>query len=955
MTTISHDPTTSGRLPVQLTRFIGREREIAELGRLAASTRLVTLTGAGGSGKTRLAWEVASRLSDAFSEICWVDLAPIADPALVAQHVASTLEIPDRPGQDAASTIVEQLQSRSMLLVLDNCEHVVDACSELVEAILRRCPGVRVLATSREALGVPGETAWLVPPLDSREAAALFVERAQGVLPTFSLTDANGTSVSEICRRLDGMPLAIELAAARVRVLTPDQIASRLSDAFRLLNAGSRTALPRHRTLRGTMDWSYALLNAREQVLLRRLAVFTGTFSLAAVEAICGDEPLEIDDLLDGVAALVEKSLIIMENNEGEARYRLLETVRQYGVERLRAAGEEDRLRERHAAHFVGFAELAEPHLFGGAAERSWVSRVTDDIGNLRAVAEWSGKDAARAAIGLRLGAAIHWYWFATGHFQEGRRRLSDALALGGTIDERVRARALIAMGHFAIWQGQPDGALPAMDEAADLARRFDDPFTLAYALDGIGAARFLQGDLAGAAVPLDESLGILRRLPPHVLRAIALYWRGQVAMHLEEFDLARALFEEALGVGRLLGHGPAMAHPLLMLGRLAFAQRSYGEAFERFAEALDIHHANDDSYGIVQGLEGSAAVAVVQGRFERGVRLFAAAEAIRAPLVLALSPVERGIREPLVVAARESLGTRFDAAWIAGTRMSRQDAVRLALAESVGLTGEFRAAPASSVDEAPPVPAPAVPALTVRALGALQVLRHGTPIDPTAWGSARPRELLVYLLVHPDGCTKEQVGLAFWPDASAAQVRNSFHVTLHRLRKALGTSEWITLAGERYRLDPAVTLEFDASSFESEVAAALRAMKRKEPGAPATLERALERYHGDFMDGEPAGDWHLELRDRLQRLYIDGLTALGELQMAEERWSKAADSFRRVLARDELHEQAWRRLMSCHARLGERSQALRLYQRLTELLKKELDAEPDEETRELIAEIQRA
>src|SRR5688572_7170668 len=352
-------PTTSPglELPVHLTRFVGRDRELDDLVRLVGSTRLLTLTGAGGSGKTRLARETVLRIAGSFGRVGWVDLAPLADADLLWQGVAAALHVAERTGVSARELLVGAICDERTLLILDNCEHMVDGCAELAEALLRACPRVAILATSREALGVASETAWLVPPLASAEAIQLFVDRAQTTLPSFAVTQTNAPALAEICRRLDGIPLAIELAAARVRVLSPEQIAQRLDDAFRLLTAGSRTALPRHRTLRATMEWSFGLLGAREQVLLRRLAGFAGSFTLDAAEAVCSDEPVEAEDILDGVSALVDKSLVVMEAGDGVARYRLLETVRQYGVERLREAGELEALERRQAAYFLAVIE----------------------------------------------------------------------------------------------------------------------------------------------------------------------------------------------------------------------------------------------------------------------------------------------------------------------------------------------------------------------------------------------------------------------------------------------------------------------------------------------------------------------------------------------------------------------------------------------------------------------
>ncbi|HEX7940767.1 MAG TPA: AAA family ATPase, partial [Gemmatimonadaceae bacterium] len=350
-------------VPVHLTRFVGRDRELEDLARLLLSARLLTLTGAGGSGKTRLAEELAHRCGDDFERVGWVDLTPIGDASLVAQLIATSLHVPSRAGTTPLQALVGSLCEARALIVLDNCEHLVDASAEVVDALLRSCPRITILATSREALGVASETAWLVPPLASAEAIQLFVERARATLPSFSLTSANTDAVTEICRRLDCIPLAIELAAARVRVLSPEQIARRLDDAFRLLTSGSRTALPRHRTLRATMEWSYQLLTEREQVLMRRLSLFFGSFTLDAAEAVCTGDPLETEDILDGVSALVDKSIVAMEPGDGVARYRLLETVRQYGLERLKESGERPALELRYVDYYLGVIETAAPNL----------------------------------------------------------------------------------------------------------------------------------------------------------------------------------------------------------------------------------------------------------------------------------------------------------------------------------------------------------------------------------------------------------------------------------------------------------------------------------------------------------------------------------------------------------------------------------------------------------------
>ena len=947
-------------VPVHLTRFVGRGRELGEVERLlAGGARLLTLTGAGGSGKTRLAAEVAARAVHDVGRVAWVDVAPLTDATLVAQQAAAALRVVERPGVGPMGALLAAIGTDPLLLVLDNCEHLVDACAGLAETLLRGCPQLVVLATSREALGVASETAWLVPPLDGAEAVQLFVERAQASLPSFAVGDANLAAVREICRRLDGIPLAIELAAARVRVLSPEQIAERLDDAFRLLTSGSRTALPRHRTLRATMEWSYALLGSRERVLLRRLAVFAGGFTLDAAEAVCAGGELEAEDILDGVAALVDKSLVVMDAERTDARYRLLETVRQYADERLAEAGELERLRERHALFFVDFAELAEPHLLGGAGDLAWLARVTAEGDNLRAAAAWTEEDDARNDLLLRLGVAVNWFWFATGQFREARQRLAVGIARAADADTLLLGRAYVALAYLAVWQGDYPAVRPAAESGLRLLEGRADDLGLATALTAVASAFVLEGEPETAIRHADRAIALVSGGPPHVLLSLAHYWRGWAAQAQRDYDAARHSFETALATGRRLGHRPAMAHPLIMLGRLAHLEGDDEQALARYTDGLEIHAETDDAWGIAMSLEGLAVVNAARGQPRRAVRLLAAAGSLREVISSGLTPSERYEHTRLVTTLREALGDDFARLWGEGRTLTRAEAVRIAVGVT-HYTAEFRAvapapdaAPAPAASAAPPAPEPIAAGLRVLALGPLQAWLGAAPIDAAAWGSARTRELLVFLLVHPEGVTKEQVGLAFWPEASAAQLRNSFHVTLHRLRRALRDPAWVQLDGPRYRVDPAVVREFDVADFERDVAAARTALDRGEPNAAAALERALDRYRGDFLDGEPAGDWHLEHRARLQRLYVDALMALGARHMDADRPARAAEAYRRVLARDDLHEDATRALMHAHARLGEPAAAVRLYRRFADRLRAELDAEPGRETVELYERLQ--
>jgi predicted ATPase/DNA-binding SARP family transcriptional activator len=946
---------TSTELPVHLTRFIGRDRELDDLIRLVGSSRLLTLTGAGGSGKTRLARETALRVANRFDRVAWVDLAPLTENELVAQQVAASLHAVEHIGTPPCDLVTAAVGSDRVLLVLDNCEHLVDACARLGEHLLRSCPRVTILATSREALGIASETAWLVPPLVSEEAVQLFVERAQAALPTFA--PPNDAAIRDICRRLDGIPLAIELAAARVRVLSPEQIALRLDDAFRLLTGGSRTALPRHRTLRATMEWSFGLLGGREQVLLRRLAIFAGSFTLDAVEAVCAKAPLETEDSLDGVSALVDRSLIVMEPGDGVARYRLLETVRQYGIERMREAGELMMLERLHADHFLSVAEAAAPHLFGGEDEPGLIARLVADDDNFRAAANWALRDPSDGARALRFADALFWYWYGAtawqgrSHLREGKPYVTEALARGASCEPALREGALCSLGLLGLATGDYEMGSHAFARALEIARALPDEGNVAFVLAKYAATRMMAGDLDHATALLAEADRIVEPMPRSMLHSFVWFWHTWTILAKGDGATARRLGERLLGLGFTIGHRTSRGHSHMVFGRIELADGQIDDAYAHFTAALPFHVELGDAWGIMLDIEGFAAVAARRHRYADAARLLGASDHLRERTIFAIPTTERAQRDQRLALLRERLGDQFTALLAEGAALSTEDIVRLTQDETMAHTAEHPIVmqaqlPAPEATEAPP-------RLRVLALGPLQVMVGERVIDASAWGSARPRELLVYLLAHPEGRTKEHVGLAFWPEASTAQLRNNFHVTLHRLRKALGGANWVTLTGDRYAVDPALIAEFDAAEFERDVVAARRALKRQQAGASAPLEQALARYRGDFLDGEPVSDWHIEHRERLQRLYLEALMQLGEERMREQRFAKAVEAYRSVLARDELHEEAIRALMDALAESGERSQALRVYQRFAERLRRELDAEPDDETVRLLETLQ--
>jgi predicted ATPase/transcriptional regulator with XRE-family HTH domain len=512
-------PRPRHNIPAQVTSFVGRQAELAEVKRLLAATRLLTLTGAGGSGKTRLALTAANDLLEDYPEGIWVaDLAPLSDPELVPHAVASLVGARQEPGRELRESIATTLQQAHVLLLLDNCEHLIAASAQLVDTLIRGCPRLHILTTSREPLSVPGETTWLVPPLRAAdplslpqldaltqyEAVRLFVDRAMSVQPAFAVTNKNAPAVAQICYRLDGIPLAIELAAARIKVLTPEEISARLDDRFHLLTGGHRVTLPRQRTLRALVDWSHHLLSDDEKVLFRRLSVFAGGWTLEAAEAVCASEPLDRRDILDLLSSLVDKSLAVAdEQPDGRTRYRVLETLREYGSEQLRDAGEAEVLHKQHLDWCVSFAERVEPELWK-TNQSTWLQRLEDEHDNFRSALDWSAAHAEHAETspreeqssvgagatrqtasvdaGLKLAAALGRFWHVRGHFGEGRARLETQLRLApGATSARLRASAWAAALDF--WLGDHSSMRMFATEALVISGTVNDSFGRALAL----------------------------------------------------------------------------------------------------------------------------------------------------------------------------------------------------------------------------------------------------------------------------------------------------------------------------------------------------------------------------------------------------------------------------------------------------------------------------------------
>jgi non-specific serine/threonine protein kinase len=625
-------------LPAELTSFVGREAELAEVTRLIQAHRLVTLTGTGGCGKTRLALRVANSLVDDFVDGVWdVELAPLADPNLVAQTIAAVLGVQEQPERPLLATLVDTLQAKRLLLILDNCEHLIEVCARLTEALLRGCPTIQILATSREALGVAGEAAWRVPslPIPSRrslpatvldlvaltqfDGIRLFVERARLVEPGFVLTESNAPLLAQICWRLDGIPLAIELAAARVKMLSVERIAARLDDQFRILTGGSRTALPRQQTLRATIDWSYILLSEPERRLFRCLAAFMGGWSLEAAEAICGRAGTDEREVFDLLTQLVDKSLVQVEKHDGEERYRLLETIRQYGRDRLVDAGEAEGVRNHHFDWFLALAERAEPELVG-PRQMAWLDRLDTEQDNFRAALAW-GLDSRSAIEGLRLAGALWRLWHVRDREGEGldwlRRALSPPGAQAAT---PARAKALQGVTELSVLG---IGALraeqiAAAEESLAICQDIGDHAGMAWSMNLVG--RLLRGPAtyARAESLIEQALVLARRENARWVMAQVLEGMGMLAAERNDMLAERNYYEESLALFRDVGDRRAIVWSCLSIGMVAGALGDYAAARTRLSEALGISRELRSRSRCAYILLQMAALARIEGRYEQ-------------------------------------------------------------------------------------------------------------------------------------------------------------------------------------------------------------------------------------------------------------------------------------------------------------------------------------------------
>jgi len=656
---------TPNNLPQQLTSFVGRDAELAQARGLLARTRLLTLFGVGGLGKSRLALQIAAETLDRHPDGVWlVELAAIADERLVPLAVASVLGVRETVGEPLEASLAKHVADRQLLIILDNCEHLILACAQIAKLLLQSGAEVRMLATSREALRIPGETTLPMPTLSLPDettrpadlprfdAVRLFLDRAQAANPAFELDERNARSVAEICRNLDGIPLALELAAARVRVLDVERIASRLDDRFRLLTGGDRTALRRQQTLRALIDWSHDLLTPEERVQFRRLSVFAGGWTFDAAAKIGAGDEIAAADVPDLVTRLVEKSLVV--TDAGARRFRYLESIRQYAGEQLQRSGEGDSTRERFVSSFVDLAESVQPH-FAGAHPGEWLPKVDVERENLLAAHRYCDRLPLCGELGLRLANALRRYWFERGALGLGYQMTMEAVSRADAqAPTELRSATLNVAGQLAVFTGRYVDARRHLEECVDIARRLGDRKRIAFALQPLGFACTGMGDLAAARGYLTEALGLAREFgDPHEIAA-ALNSVAQVARLEGDLATAESLYSDVLALNCERPDVPAFAR--LNLAMVAIARGDLARARDTLREVLAAYDASPSEPIAQSALEVTAGLAAACGAWQQATRLFGAAEAHSAIIGWHRDPTDEAFLRPLIAKARAAL-----------------------------------------------------------------------------------------------------------------------------------------------------------------------------------------------------------------------------------------------------------------------------------------------------------
>jgi predicted ATPase/class 3 adenylate cyclase len=730
-------------LPSQLTSFVGREKEIHEIEGLLETNRIVTLTGSGGAGKTRLSLQVAGNYLDQFSDGVWLaELAPVTDSALIPQTLLFIFNLREDRHREIIDVLLDHLRTKTVLLLLDNCEHVIEACAQISDALLRACPKLKILASSREALGIAGEVAYRVPSmetpnpanlpsvdfLEKMDSVRLFIDRAATAKSDFALTQDNAPFVAQICSRLDGIPLAIELAAARVKILTPEQIAARLDDRFRLLTGGSRSALPRQQTLRAMIDWSYSLLSEDEKTLFRRLAVFVGGWTLEAAESVCGEEGAGFD-VLDLMTRLVDKSLVFLEEAVEDMRYHRLETIRQYSREKLFETNEVEDIRDRHLDFVVRYVELADENL-KGRDQVLWQKRMSAEQDNIRSALEWGVSRSPYKA--LRVVGAANLFWTAAGFSAEGFRWTQKALeqvqenpfTRGTTAEERqiARAKALRGLTRLYLALGDNAKAKRTAEESVSIYRRSKDRRGLSFALVVLAYPLEFLGERERAEAILRESYSIARAENDaySICRSLNVLARVILTLH-HDLDSAQQYIEESLRLAQKAGLRSQEAQAYEVAARIAIDRNDFDKARNDFKESVRIYQEIEASFNVIleksnlahmerklgnyesalelyretiaafrhmgqigavfHQLECFGFIAVAQNQNERALHLFAAANTLRKKDSTPMTPDEQTYFDQQLARLHEIMDkTKYESEWSKGTNLTMEEAIEIAI-----------------------------------------------------------------------------------------------------------------------------------------------------------------------------------------------------------------------------------------------------------------------------------
>jgi predicted ATPase/DNA-binding SARP family transcriptional activator len=972
--------------PFVFPKPIGRETEFQTIITLLQQTRLLTLTGPGGCGKTCLALHIAAERRADYSDGIWfIELAQISDPALVPQAVADVFGLSEVPMHTLVQNLQNYLSDRKILLILDNCEHVIEACAHLAGLLLLTCPDLQILATSREVLRVSHEVSWIVPALalpqnddvpyeeiQRYSAIQLFIRQAQTVSPGFVPNIREARLITRVCRFLDGMPLAIELAAARLKMVTVEQLIEMLERDLTILAGGQRFAMPHQQALDATIAWSYALLQPTEQALFRYLSAFTGSFDLEIVSALWG-QPLSAS--LDVLTRLVDKSMVVAELGSPEICYHLLETLRQYGQEQLRLAGEEAVVYGRYAQRCLMLLDKVNQRL-AGFDKIAWLQRMMIEHTHIRTLLSWfitqqRGEEALELCINLvafwmdcgSLGEGYRWLetcmdashppaplqawgWISRGllalHRGDYQHSLSDydrAMPISEQVhDQNITAAAVLGRGVVYEKLGRFVDARADLEQGIQLFRSLQDWQHAGQALHCLATVEHRCGNFATAMSLYREAIEQLRATPTSSGLATTLHDLGTLEFNLGNYAGARTIVEESLAIARTCANSFAITAALAMLGEIAIHQGDLTKATHFYREGLMEISADGSKAIIREILNGLATIAALRHQIPRAARLWGATAAISADIGYQISPVEEASNELQRQLIQEhEHEPAFKDAWQAGKNAKLADMLTFAQIDSSNDS-------ARSIEMQQRV----IP-LKIQALGQAEVWIGDHVLEK--WTYSKAKELLFYLATFTTG-SKEQIGLALWPDASEEQIRTNFRVILHHLRRSLGYADWIVYAHHEYRFQHTLPHWYDVASFQEKIRESQRILRAEPEHARSLLEEAIQIYQGDFLSTMSPGEWIVQQQNMLRSAQENALLLLGQLYTNLGQYLKGQETLQRLIARDPYHEAAHRELIRGYILQGEHTQAMRLYRDLQERLQRELGITPGPKITALLRQI---